>query len=334
MVAKAATSSSVSPASKLRALSGRKAVDTCISDTLDAFSRSSLQELVEILEQDPQKIFPTLAFARKPLEFTAAKTAISGDEPFHHTYRKMYRIPKEVAQDVIISYLAENQMNLSTLKACEKKEDGVSRNLFYFLHNITGHSPWPKFCHDRTVFRLTFKDVHEHYSSRATKIVTRLSDGEPMIDWQRFGAYVAEPLDTYPKTHLLHISGERVSLAETGVDIADATTDWGMVENYDETKAKIRVKKSVASCLELFGREFQARVKAAWRQKEFLQKFASAAQAAINGEPESDEEGEEEEGASAPAPAQRGAAPRLKITSKRKAPSAPPAAAKRTARRT
>lgn len=204
-----ATSSSLSPAGKLRCRS-KKSVDNCISDTLDAFSRSSLQELVDLLEEEPANIFPALAFARKPLEYGKPKAAATGEEPFHNTYRKMYSIPKEFAQEVITSYTDENIMDLHTFTACEKKEEGVSRNVFYFLHNIGSHSPWPRFCHDRSVFRLTFRQVHAHHGSRALKIATKLSDGEPTIDWTRFGACVIEPAEGFPKTHLTHVSGAKL----------------------------------------------------------------------------------------------------------------------------
>lgn len=93
------STSTSSPAAKGKTVRRGKEVDTCIADTLDAFSRTSLMELIELLEADPAKIFPTLAFARKPLDFSAKKAADDEeDEKFHSTYRKMYRIPKEVAR--------------------------------------------------------------------------------------------------------------------------------------------------------------------------------------------------------------------------------------------
>lgn len=331
-VVSASSSSTISPG-KIRSRCNRKTVDTCVSDTLDAFSRTSLQELVELLEEDPQKIFPTLAFARKPLEYGKPKTAQSGEEPFHHTYRKMYRIPKEVAQEVLVSYTDPDGLDLATIKACERKEDGVSRNLFYFAHNIGGHTPWPKFAHDRAVFRATFAEVHQHYGKRATTIVTKVVDGEHAIDWSKCGAYVMEPADGYPKTHLVHCSGKKIALQGSGVEISSATVDWGMVDNYDETKAKIRVKKSVTPCLELFPKDFQAQTKTAWRQTEFLQRFANKAQAQVHGAGDEDEQMSE----NGPEPAALTAAALAKSQAKRKAAplAAPPAAAgRKTARRT
>ena len=93
-----------------------------VSHTVDTFNGDSVQGWAQYLEGEPQNMVTTLAFARKPLDFQKETAE---------------QISNEVALVAVVEYVKDDAvLKLTTLKAYEKTEEGVSRNSLYFVHNV------------------------------------------------------------------------------------------------------------------------------------------------------------------------------------------------------
>jgi hypothetical protein len=102
-----------------------------ISSTLDSMEGEALDELIELLESDPRKIFPTLRWAKSSvLAKRQDEKDPEAEEPFNNTYRKLYRIPKDFLREFLPTLTSQPMMITCDLLArIERAEDGAIRDL-------------------------------------------------------------------------------------------------------------------------------------------------------------------------------------------------------------
>lgn len=255
---------------------GGTAVGAAMQELID----EAMDELMEILEREPNKVALVLRFAKKSPAEMEPKANPDADAPFHHTYRKLWRYPKECAQ----AYLTEIPrfsitMDIPLLKLLEKGEDDVSRKLWYFAHDCDGTAPWPQFAHNKQVFKQCFAAIYEECGRRLDGL--KINSAESKVDWMQFGAYVFLPVGGFPKTEIKHISGKTASLEDAGLSIAEAA-HFSVSDNWHTMKAEARYKKNSVRCIDLFPDDFkQLQKQRLARVKEWMQKFANEAQAKV-----------------------------------------------------
>jgi len=247
----------------------------------------AFDELWATLEAEPAKVMPVLAFAKKSPAEMCPRTVSDEDAPYHDTYRKLWRYPKEYAQQYLLDVpkYARAEIDLPMLKLPEKGEDDICRRLWYFAHDCDGTAPWPRFAHSKAVFKRAFSLMYESYGRRLDTLILDTTGDKVKVDWRSWGAFVFLPIDKYPKTHVMHVSGQKAELIGSGFSI-DGSAGFTITDTWHTIKAEVRYKKSSVKIIELFSEEFQrAQKQRAARVRERMQVFANQAQSEVGEDP-------------------------------------------------
>ena len=264
------TSTNASPLKKARS-SG----DAC-SNALDALQISALSDLVTHLQDSPHTILPTLHWVQKA-DFDRASKPTSGEPPFHSTYRKLYRIPKDFLRGFLPDLVGQDSaLTSDSISLLEKGEDGVARKLFFYATNTSTDTAWPQHAHDKGIFRSTFLAAANSHGNRLHSIVMH-KDGLVMkVNWKQWGCYVLTPLDKCEKTKILHVA------TGTEADLDEVVKSYEVRENWHHLKAQIKLKRSWTNCVDYFEAEFKTNRISSYRDnKATLHKLASAAYAKL-----------------------------------------------------
>jgi len=212
-----------------------------------------IAQLVEKCRADPSRTSLCLQVAMRP-KVPKATVIEEGEEPeapFHATYAKLYRTPKE---DIKL-YLAATAPEIITediLCKCEKAQDGSIRNAFYYSHHVLGSTAWPRFAHDKFVWRSTFKCRHAEVGSRLLEIVFVDFDGPKgerlkKIDWNSWGQFTLAPDDSDKKTEIVATcDGSKVALDDP------ITGPYQIVNNWSIGDAEIQYKNYRIPIYKLF----------------------------------------------------------------------------------
>lgn len=301
-----------------------RTTESAINSTMDTMEQEALDELVELLKQDPRKIFPTLRWAQSSAVAARAEAPPADDEDegdFHDTYRKLYRVPKDFLRQFLPS-LPEMALRLTSeaLARLEKSEDGAVRNLFFWACNVSTDTVWPPFCHKKRIFREVFTNVVVDRGNRLSGIVTKEVGEKLFVDWTKCGVYVFGPAGG-KKEWVEHVPTKtRAQLAECGFE-----GEFDVQNNWHELKVELRVRRQVTRITEFFEEDFVNSLKASHvKTRAYLQEKANNARAKLD-----DGEGGEEEPTS-----NSGSGSNLKPSPAKPAPPRQPSAkAKQTPRR-
>lgn len=207
--------------------------------------------MVRHLRENPMKIEGTLRFAKNTKVKEEGMDEATEVTSFHSTYRRLYRVPKDFLRAWLPTLCAIPLfLTDEKLLKIEKTEDGATRNIFYTATGTSPDSPWPQFGHPHENFKAIFEAVHRDLGNRIQHLVLKNVGDKIFIDWKKFGVFHFEP-ETFPKTHVVHISGERAELE----DFAIRDDSYTIVDNHSLSKSSVVVKGRTTRCLELFQEE-------------------------------------------------------------------------------
>ena len=102
----------------------------------------------------------------------------------------MYCAPKEFLRSYVIMLAkacGREDIDNNTLLSAEKSKDGSLREMFNYIHDCCPESPWPTFCHDRSVFRKTFSSLHDSLGMRIKHIVFERRADEVSLNHTKSG---------------------------------------------------------------------------------------------------------------------------------------------------
>eukprot|EP00971_Amphidinium_carterae_P351491 6492139-Amphidinium_carterae.3 len=254
-------------------------LDNIVQGTIDGMVTEALDELIGLLKAEPAKIYPCLRLARRSnCEVTKAADDATREPPFHESYKKLYRLPKDFATTYLLQLLeAPEWLTANVLRQLEKSDAGASKEIFFFIHAVRPDSPWPKFCLSRTTFRQAFRELNEYLPKRSlADIDIEYSENRiPMrVNWQKFGCFVLHPLSSFPKTHAYHCSGVSAPL-ESFPTINNF--NYSIRENWLDEKAELVSGNCCARLLDFFPAEAKTEILDSLRVGEFLQTAANRA---------------------------------------------------------
>lgn len=210
-----------------------------MKDALDKLVEENLEKIMELLRAELAKVFPCLEMLKTETFGITAPQLDDGDDeddetPFHECYTRMHRLPKDFAK----AYMANLNPDLETetLNQVEKAQSGSVRAIFYSSHGIVASSAWPRFAHDKRVFRQAFADVHVQLGERLKSIKFTDSAGKTYVDWNKWGVYrMEDPNKTGKLTHVCHVATKE----SAELDIA-LPGEYKLLENWDDLKAKVQ----------------------------------------------------------------------------------------------
>lgn len=306
------------PATAMSSASKKKAlvVRAETAAKLDPMLTEALQDVMDALVAEPAKMLPCLRDVKSD-KYLFKDTGAGDDEaPFHSTYKRLYRSPKDFLRSYLATESDRSDLDDAMLLALDKGGESGVRDLFYYAHDCSGETPWPMFCHDRGVWRGTFRALHQHLGAKIKQAKIKRQGAKVSLDWTKFGQYILLP----------EADGPKQSIKFCQLDLTAPLSDFPTVEsgfllqnNFSHTKATLKYKRSTASCLEFFDEEQRAKIHEHFKHvAKKTQDFANEAEQAReerddDGAPDS-EEGEDEAAPSAPS---RRSAPPLGTRGKR-----------------
>eukprot|EP00971_Amphidinium_carterae_P129168 2558588-Amphidinium_carterae.1 len=215
-------------------------LDSIVQGTIDGMVTEALDELVGLLKAEPAKIYPCLRLARRSnLEVTKAAEDATREPPFHESYKKFYRLPKDFATSYLLNiHDAPDWLTQTVMKQLERSDSGAAKEIFYFIHGVKSDSPWPKFCLARNTFREAFRELNDHLSCRSLSnlAVEFVNNIAVRVNWKKFGCFVLHPVEGFPKTHVHSCFGFTAPL-EGFVQISDE--NYTIRENWIDEKAEL-----------------------------------------------------------------------------------------------
>lgn len=251
------------------ASSDKKRLINIKANSMDPMLFEALNDVIEALTEQPTKILPCLRDVKSDKYLFQSQKNNQDDEdeqPFHSTYKKLYRTPKDFLRKYLAALAMTNgrsELDETSLVSLEKAREGTIRDLYYYLHDVAADTAWPAFCHNRRVWRETFADVHKTLGSRI-KSVKILRDGTKMhINWQECGQYGLEPAEGGPKTHIVY---RQLNLRAALTDFPDIAGAFTIPGNHSHTKAVLKYKRSSASCIEFFSDEQKTAIYDHWKK--------------------------------------------------------------------
>lgn len=236
----------------------------------------NIEKILEILRAEPEKVFPCYEMLRTSTFGVSKDDEEDEDDdceqPLHSSYTKLHRLPK----DFVKAYVQEKNADytLDILNRLEKHNPGSVRHLFFHAHGVAGGTSWPKFAHDRSVFRAAFGSVHESLGSRLSSLKTVEEDGKISVDWNNWGGYKLYPEEKPEKTHVKHVkSGKEAALdhPENG--------NYRLLENWDECKAKVQHQRTTTPLIDFFGAAFKLECEKRAKSTETIQNAANQVEA-------------------------------------------------------
>lgn len=239
----------------------------------------SLNELMEICRADPKQILPLIRMAKQDLAHEEPEDEQpSGEKPFHNSYTKLQRCPKEFLRSYLPD-LSGGQLTDKHLRHLERNDDGSTRSIFYYACNVMGGTKWPSFCLDRDVFRRAFRIAHDKNEKPLTKIrfIDADDDDKIKVDWSRWGHFVLLPEGAdQAKKELVHtLTKEKVDISDLGV-----CGECAVAYNWDALKAVVKWRRQTQVLYELFPKDFQKKLKAQVRRED-LPSIAATAKAEL-----------------------------------------------------
>ena len=253
-----------------------------ISDIIQA----NIDKIVEELENHPEKVLPTKEFVFSESAVVAApksSDSTAEEEPFHNSYRKLYRMPKDFSKEYIC-FVSGGKLTVDTLTILEKNADGTLRAIFYFAFNVAPSTPWPVHCHNKKIFRKTFQLWHdgEVCGKRLANIVLKEVDGKLYVDWNKWGYYII--IQTADGKYKVCYTPKREDeLFTTTLDFP-ITGAVDILQNWSPTGAQLKVGKITTSIIDLFTREVKSKIEQAVRVTPLIARFAVQAKAIVDKE--------------------------------------------------
>lgn len=225
-------------------------VTTSVSTLLVSMQEEGLDELIELCRQDPRKILPLLRVAKQDslVEDTALEPT-SGEKPFHMSYTKLQRIPKDFLRSWLPDVLPKpNKFDDTTLKNLERNEPGSLRQIFYVACKVLPTSKWPKLCLERDIFRETFARCHAQNGA--------------LLKW---GVYIAISDAGGVLSTLRHVTTKRdADISDLGVP----ANNFCISQNWEPFKAAIKWKRQTQNLFELFPKDAQRKIKEEMRRED------------------------------------------------------------------
>lgn len=218
---------------------------------LAAVMEDSITEINRLLRENTAKILPALRIIRSDdLVPKQESEQVTEDKPFHSSYTKLQRLPKEYARELLTLEANNPEITAETFERLERATDGATRAAFYYAHHVLPPTPWPRFALNREVFAATFKMRHKAIGNRLETMPLKTSGDDLLIDWNSWGVYKLFPPGDVAKTEVRHIAlGKSAPLAP--ITIA-AGADYQLLNNWDSAKAQLKYHNLVTPLLNMF----------------------------------------------------------------------------------
>jgi hypothetical protein len=187
-----------------------------LDDDMNRVKADSLQDIVEILTEEPHKILPCLSMIRSPMfgvtRAQAAEKMGNSSEPWPDSYTQFKLIPKYWLWSWIQG--VQKKFTPQIIELVESADKQAIRKLMLFATGRCDSSKVPPMCLDKVILSRTLLAAYKDMGSRlndewfGNAIMT---SGE--IDWQRHGAYSlqSESNEGSLATHVAHVSGTKAS---------------------------------------------------------------------------------------------------------------------------
>lgn len=230
---------------------------------IDPMLADALEELTELLVSELVKILPCLRDAKSEkylFKSDAPATNDADDIPFHKTYKKLYRAPKDFPRAYLLQLSMDNgrrDLDDELLQAAEKASEGATREAFFYLHDVAPETTWPTFCHDRRIFKATFAQQHKNLGARIKHLVYNRMGNKVQYDETSSGQYRLLPIEGYPKTHIEY---KHLSLKAELQDFALIASEFSISANYSHMKATLKYKRASALCIDFFSDDAKAKI--------------------------------------------------------------------------
>lgn len=218
-------------------------ITTSVSTLLVNMQEEGLDELIELCRQDPRKILPLLRVAKQDslVEDTALEPA-SGEKPFHMSYTKLQRIPKDFLRSWLPDVLPKpSTFDDKTLNSLERNEPGSLRQIFDVACKVLPTTKWPKLCLERDIFRETFARCHAQNGALLKTMVFKDDDDDKInVDWTKWGVYIAIGDAGGVLSTLRHVTTKRdADISDLGVP----ANNFCISQNWEPFKAAIKWKR-------------------------------------------------------------------------------------------
>lgn len=224
------------------------------SSMMDSLLEESITELVAMLRADPAKVLPALALARGealvPKKRDDEPEIAEEDKPFNVAYTRLGRVPKEFARSVMVQQAPDKCAHEDFIKA-EKFQEGSTRNAFFFAHNISPKTGWPKFCLRKDVFRATFDKMHRENNSPLNDILFLKSGRDVQINWNLWGAYKLTSQDGLDYMSHVYHTGTKISTELPDTFKIKSADDYTIVRNWDHEGAQLKwgkIRRAFPTC--------------------------------------------------------------------------------------
>jgi hypothetical protein len=228
------------------------ALEMSINTVFDKLQKEALEEIQQLLQQEPLKIMPALQLLRGDGLVPKLKD-LSDDRPFPMTYIKLYQCPKVTVMELLPELEPDIFRSPDFCKRLEMATKGTLHNAWYMGMAATASSKWPKFAHNRDVFKELCKNLYQAKGNRLQNVTFAFNaKGDPILEWNTSGIYTLIPASEPIKTHVQHIIHGKVALEEC-MTIQEGS--FTIVSNWSESGAKIEVGRIVQPLSAFFPRD-------------------------------------------------------------------------------
>ena len=235
-----------------RKSTGAGSLEISINTVFDKLQKEALEEIQKLLATEPLKIMPALQLLRGDGLVPKPKD-LSDDRPFPMTYIKLYQCPKATLMELLPELEPGIFRSPDFCKRLEMATKGTLHNAWYMAMAATASSKWPRFAHNRDVFKKCCMNLYQAKGNRLQNVTfTFNAKGDPVLEWNTSGIYTLLPASEPIKTHVQHIIHGKVALEEC-MTIQEGS--FTMVSNWSETAAKLEVGRIVQPLSAFFPRQ-------------------------------------------------------------------------------
>ena len=216
-----------------------------------AVLEEAIAEIVTLLRENTSKILPALNIIRGNdlVPAQVDEVAPADEKPFHRSYTKLQRLPKEFARELLTAEADRPEITIEIFEQLERGAEGSTRAAFYYAHKVLPATAWPKFALDKGVFRATFKARHADCGN-LMKTMPLITKGDKLcIDWNSWGVYKLLPDGKVAKTQVHHVKLQKTANLPITIGAED---EYLIQNNWDDLRATLKYKTLLTPILNMF----------------------------------------------------------------------------------